>query len=206
MTSLQNMRQTEISAFVLLAPPPDCKAVIPGLSLLRLLPKRTLQSVVAVLHLGAVKSLEATGTPAERMPAASGVQLQYFHTPDAAEFLDYILGMKEPADFIRFLESIIAFRHKDAKISFFEYYYAKYVMAKPKLFIYGRKDILLRPFMPFARGRLEKLYRAFGSDVKIEYLDTSHWINESPWQGPQFEAIKDPAATVALMTFLDKNV
>lgn len=208
LASLKNriQRHTGVSAYVLLAPPLNCKTVVPAVSLLRRLSQPTVRKLMWFFwHGGALKALKKEGI--ERLPVDDGhaVMMQYFKIADVHEFLDYLIRMKEPADFLRVIEAIAAFRHKDTKTGFFEYYQARYLYATPKLFIYGQKDLLLRPFIPFMRGRLERFYKSCGN-ATVNYYPFSHLMLPDDWQQASYEVMKDKTATIAIMDFLAKNV
>ena len=56
---------------------------------------------------------------------------------------------------------------KDGRVNFFEYYMKKYLLAKPKPFIYGMRDVFLRPFWASNKSRLENFYRKWGAEDNI---------------------------------------
>ena len=137
-----------VACYVYLAPPQSAKNAIPGLSLLRKLSHKWKKIIVETLlhkptlahgknehdEIGFLKSAED-----ER----KYVRWMFFRTDESAEFLEYMLSMKEPSDFLTLVENMAKFRHKDGMTNFFEYYQKKYLLAKPKLFIYGSRDLFL---------------------------------------------------------------
>jgi hypothetical protein len=198
----------DVTCYIFLAPPTNCKAAIPGLRLLRHLPQKWLKKIFEeFLHKPLIKQLYREGNPAKYVPEQDPryVSMQMFKTSEPHEFLEYFLNMKEPTDFLSMIENIIQFKHRDDKISFFEYYQKTYLVTKPKLFIYGTRDILLKPFMPFAKGKLERLYRSCGN-AEVYHGSFSHIMVENPNQHIGFVGIKDEWVTELIMEFLDKNM
>src|SRR3989344_9117725 len=111
--------------------------------------------------------------------------------------------MKEPIDFLSLIECLMQFTHKDSKVSLIEYYHKKYLLAKPKLFVYGSTDLLLRPFLPWSRKRLDKFYRSLGSEgnVEIHYGNFSHVIMDSPLKLGSSVAVKNKEVTALILRF-----
>lgn len=209
-----------ITCYVFLAAPLSMKNAVPGLSIFRNLPPQFRKLVnsslskrvaeVVFLHHRALAESRKEGNPGKYEPKKepSYFHLYFFKTQEAYEFLRYFLNMKEPADFFQLIQSLIQFRHKENRINFFEYYLKKYLLAKPKLFIYGRRDIFLRPFWLHNRERLEDFYKKWGEagSIKTWYGPFSHIMDADPKKQSTFLAVKDEAATEQIMTFLDGHL
>ena len=128
-----------------------------------------------------------------------------FKPTDSDEFIEYLSNMKEPKDYITFIEDIIKFRHKDNIINFFEYYHKKYLLAKPKMFIYGKFDLVLRPFMPSSKKGFENFYRGCGN-AEIHYGSYNHLITEKPLEFVASDAVKNKKALKLIFKFLDNHI
>ncbi len=210
-----------VTCYIFLAAPLNLKNVIPGLRTFRVLPQqlravinskpfKRMGEVLFLHHLsvwGGKKEGGQAEYKKEKEPDYSGYfHLYFFKTKEAYEFLKYFLTMKEPADFFKLIQDIMRFKHRDDKVSFFEYYMKKYLLPKPKLFIYGKRDIFLRPFLFSNRERLERFYNSWGEpdNIKIYYGQFSHIMMPNPKQQTGFLTIKDEAVTEQIMMFLDK--
>jgi hypothetical protein len=171
-------QNNNVTCYVFLAPPSNAKKALPGLYFLRKVQPWILRKIA---NLGAL-------SPEDKMG-----------------FIDYFLyQMNEPVDFIKFIEKMIEFRKKDKKISFIEYYHRKYMSTKPKLFIYGKWDILLRPFNYFNRVKIQEFYKSCGN-AEVHYGGYSHVLNDHPLQAGQ-QNIKNKAVTERIIKFLDRNI
>ena len=113
--------------------------------------------------------------------------------------------MKEPKDYMELIEDLAKFKEQENKINFFEYYQKKYLLAKPKIFIYGKRDLYLKPFLPFSRGRLEKFYESCGN-AEIHYGNFSHVMMNDPKQQLAIIALKSDKVTKLIIQFLDKHL
>ncbi len=167
-----------VKCHVFMAPPPECKKAFPGLSLL----KNSHNPLVKMARKG--------------LNAQHGT-MKYvgdFTIPDVGEFLDYFLTMKEPIDFLTLIEKMAAFKRKDGTLNFLEKYQKNILSRKPKLFVYGKKDILLRPFFFVSRQRLERFYKSCGNAAVItgnldhNIIDVRHTSSVNP--GLSYEAVK----------------
>ncbi|MDD3175428.1 MAG: hypothetical protein PHU51_03055 [Candidatus Nanoarchaeia archaeon] len=203
----KHQQKVDIDCLILLAPPINCKSAIPALSLLNKLNHKWIKTIFEKLfHEPAVKQTNKEGNPAgftyENKPDT--IYWQFFKTKESKEFLNYFLNMKEPKDFIKLIEDLSKFKHIENKINFFEYYQKKYLFAKPKLFIYGKKDLYLKPFLPFARKRLEKFYEGCGN-AEIYYGDFTHIMMNDPNQQLGILAVNSDKVTEKIMNFLDRH-
>ncbi|MBR9675564.1 hypothetical protein GOV05_00990 [Candidatus Woesearchaeota archaeon] len=195
--------------YVFLAMPKDSKGAVPGLKILNKLSEKNVRRVIKyALHKPQMKAFYKEGADKIVKDESSDEEYskwQLFKTKDAKEFINYLLNMKEPVDFLEFLEDITKFKHKKDKISFFEYYQEKYLKKVPKLFIYGTKDLFLKPFMPFQQERLEKVYRSCGNAI-VRKGSFSHIIMDDPNQQRGFLSLDNTPVTEHIMRFLDKHI
>ncbi|MGE0793459.1 MAG: esterase/lipase family protein [Candidatus Woesearchaeota archaeon] len=210
LNSLREKIQTNshIDCLVLLAPPLNCKEAIPALSLLNKLNHKWIKKIFETLfHNPAVNQTKKEGNPAgfEYENKPENLYWQFFKTSESKEFLDYFLNMKEPKDYMKLIEDLAKLEHVNDKINFFEYYQKKYLIPKPKLFIYGNKDLYLKPFLPFVRGRLEKFYESCGN-AEIHYGNFTHVMMNDPNQQLAIIAVKNDKVTKLIMKFLDKHL
>lgn len=198
----------EVPCYILLAPPLNCKSAIPGMSILRQLPQKWAKTIFeAIFHKPAVKQIYKEGNPVGYVPEDKEgyVYWQFFKIPDSKEFLTYFMSMKEPADFLTLVEQIVKFRHKDNMVSFFQYYQKKYLLAKPKLFIYGSGDLYLKPFLPFQKKRIEQFYESCGN-AEIYHGNFTHIMMDNPSQQMTAIAFKNEEVTKRIIQFLDANL
>jgi hypothetical protein len=196
-----------VSCYVFLAPPDNCKTALPAVSLLKRLNHKWIKKIIETLfHNPQVKRIYRDGNPVGFVPENKDeyTYWQFFKTTNDAEFVKYLADMKEPADFLTLVEGLSRFQHKDDSVKFFEYYKNKYLLAKPKLFIYGMRDLFLRPFMPFAARRLEKFYESCGN-AEIHRESFSHVMMNNPKQQFSTLAIDNDKVTELIIKFLDKN-
>jgi len=196
-----------VSCYIFLAPPGNVKKSIPALSLLNKLNHKWKKGIFEkLLHDPQVKRIYNEGNVVGYVPENKKeyIYWQFFKIKDSSEFMEYMLNVKEPKDFLTVVEDLARFRHKDDKINFFEYYQKKYLLAKPKLFIYGKRDLFLRPFMPFASQKLEKFYESCGN-AKIYYEDLSHIMMNNPKQHYSSLALDNDEVTGLIIAFLDNN-
>ncbi len=199
---------SNVTCYVFLAPPTNCKSVIPALSLLKKLKHRTAKIVFEnMYHKPAVKQIYKEGNLSGYVPENKKeyIYWQFFKTKDSAGFLDYFLNMKEPIDFLTLVEQVIKLRHKDDMISFFEYYQKKYLLSKPKLFIYGTGDFYLKPFIPSVKRRLENFYESCGN-AEIHHGAFSHVMMNNPRQQLAAVAVKNDKVTEMIIRFLYKHM
>lgn len=209
-----------VSCYIFLAAPLSVKKSYPGKLIFKNLPpkfKRIVNSPMAkrviellALHPLAVAGGYKEGNPGKWVPKK---EPEYFHsyffkTQDSYDFLKYFFTMKEPADFFELMVKIIKFAHKDDRVNFFEYYMRKYLLPKPKLFIYGIRDLFLRPFFGSNKERLENFYREWGYPDNVEIMQGSfaHVMDADPKKHGKFLAIGDIGVTERIMRFLDKNL
>jgi esterase/lipase len=153
--SLKHIVSNDLTAncYVLLAPPLDLKSGVPGLKIFRNLPKKIVKLVFEnVFHKPALKQAYKENNPLKYYNNKDNdVTWQMFNIKDLSSLLDYMINLKEFPDFMKFIEDLIfVIKTKqgtgvngDKKISFIEYIYMKYIKNKPKLFIYGKRDLYL---------------------------------------------------------------
>lgn len=113
--------------------------------------------------------------------------------------------MKEPIDFLTLIEDIAKFRHKDGKVTFFEFYLERYFKKVPKLFVYGKRDWILRAFFRQNRMRLENFYKSCGN-AEVYPGDFTHIIDENPKKYLAFIQVTNTEVTKSIIRFLDKNM
>lgn len=195
-----------VRCYVLLAPPRNIKSAYPGLAILRRLNRKWIKKIAEqAIHKPAVKFIEKEGNLVKYDPEEDPayVNMQFFKTKEVYEFLEYIMAVKEPVDFLSLLEYITNLKRKEDKTNLIQYYYEKYIGGTPKLFIYGRYDMLLRPFLPFEKGRLEKMYRSCGN-AEIYYGSFSHVMVEKPRQQLASVAVRNDAVLNRVTKHLDR--
>jgi len=200
-----------VDCYILIAPPPNCKTAAPGLPWLRRRSARMRRFLISIPHNITKYVLWREGhldyIKKESDPAF--VYWQSFKTRDTAEFLRYFLSVKEPSDMLEMLEEIIKFKKGDKMKSFFEYYLSKFLKNKPKLFIYGKYDLMLRP-IKLGRGHIDKFYNSLGNDspgnTEIKYGDFSHILHTKKKKMMAGVAFKDLDTTEKMMKFLIKNL
>jgi hypothetical protein len=160
------------------------------------------------MHKGNIKQMQKENLPAQYFPADNpgAVQIGSFATAEIHDFIDYVASMKEPVDFLKLVEDIGSFKHRDDKMNLFEYYLTKYIKSKPKLFVYGSRDIVLKAFffMPWNQKRLETFYNSCGN-AEIVRGSFSHMMNPNKNQVASFMAAKDEGVTEIIVRFLDKS-
>jgi hypothetical protein len=196
-----------VDCYVLLAPPIEVKKSIPGLKILRKLkPKWQKVLIEKFFHEPLVKLTQEEGNVVKYIPEADPAYTNwlFFKIRDVPEFLDYIMNLKEPSDFLELVEKIGQFRRKDQKTTFFEYYLKKYLLAPPKLFIYGKWDGFLKTFLPFSSGRLEKYYRSCGN-AEVATGPYVHSFLEDPkaWRSVS-KGMTNPEVFEIIIRFLEK--
>lgn len=197
-----------VKCYVLLSAPRDCKASFPVGSLFRQLNQKTAKKIFEFLfHKSAIYQLKKEGLPRSmiRDDDPHSIYWQQLRIKDHREFIRYFLTMKEPVDFLTLIDQLISLRKKDNLVTFFEYFQKKYILQKPKLFIYGWFDILLRPFMPFQRKRLESFYSACGN-AQIIHGYFSHIMMDNPTQQLAIIAIKNKKVTESIIRFMDQHI
>ncbi|MBI2144637.1 hypothetical protein HYU17_05860 [Candidatus Woesearchaeota archaeon] len=172
---------SSVSAYVFLELEGNAKQFIPGISCLRKLPfSWTKKLIEAVLHNPSVKVAYKEGNPLryeERKLEPNEARWLFLTTKQLPELLEYMSRMKEPKDFLKLVEDLSEFKNWGDAESFFGYYQKKYIWNKPKLFVYGKLDAFLRPFLPGNRSRLEKYYKSCGNAVIVQG-DFNHMISD----------------------------
>jgi pimeloyl-ACP methyl ester carboxylesterase len=171
-------RGIDPECYVMVAPPRDLKRAIPGLTLLR--------------------------PGISRFPD-NIIKIGPFKEPDTNEFLKYFLNMKESGDYISLLEILGNYTSSDQKTNFFRYYLERYIRGKPKMFLYGRWDQLLRPFMPSENGRLERYYQSFGN-AEVVYGNWDHWLMKRRIFAIPEQGMQDDRVTEIIIRFLDRHM
>lgn len=151
------------SCYVLISPPRSTGGILPGAFLLRHLSHKQIKTLVNLfMHKRLVK--KGMGEPAQS-PDEKYARWGFLKSENAKEFVSYFISLKTPVDFLKLIEDISRFYHKDDKTHFFEYYQKKYLLAPPKLFIYGKNDLILHSFVPFASKGLENFYYSCGNAI-----------------------------------------
>ncbi len=199
---------SSVSCYILLAPPLNCKKAIPVMGLLKRLDHKWAKRIFEYLfHKPAIKQIYKEGNLIGYVSENKEdyIYWKFFKNKNISEFLIYFLNMKEPIDFLRLIEDLIKFKQKDDAVSFFEYYQKKYLLAKPKMFIYGTRDLYLRPFMPFGKMRLENFYESCGNS-EIHHGVFSHIMMNDPNQQLTSIKLKNDRVTELIIRFLDKHL
>jgi hypothetical protein len=197
---------SNVTCYIMLAPPKNCQAAFPGVILLKNLSHKWQKRIIeAILHKPAVKQIYKEGNLVHYAPEnrPDNLYFQFFKTADAREFIDYITKMKEPVDFLKLTEKLAKFRHNDGFVNFFEYY-QKSLLAKPKLFIYGKFDKMLAP-LPFMRAGLERFYESCGN-AEVHSGSFTHVMMNEPKQQAAALVLKNDSVTELIMRFLDRHL
>ena len=217
--SLRNALQQgwNVDCYVLLAPPKEAKKAVPWLKVLRKLKPNWQKALIKkFFHNPLVKLTEEEGNVVKYVPEddPSYTNWLFFKTKDVPEFLDYIMNLKEPSDFLELVEKIGQFKRKDQKITFFDYYMKKYLITPPKLFIYGKWDGFLRTFpmrfVPFlgrrTSDRIEKFYLSCGN-AEIKTGEYVHSFLEDPkaWRSVS-KGMTNPEVFEVIVRFLEKHM
>ena len=197
-----------VRCYVMLAPPRNIKKAYPAINVLQKLPKKAVKSIVEfAFHKPAVKQIMKEGNVVQYKPEQDPayVNMQFFKTKEIFEFLRYISKVDEPGDFLSLLDYLAAIKRKEQKTNMIQYYYDKYIGQAPKLIIYGKYDLLLRPFMPFEQTKLEKMYRCCGN-AEIIYGNYSHIMLDKPTQQMSSVAVRNEDVIYRITVFLEKHL
>ncbi len=212
MQSLQNGIAISkiITCYVLLAPPANFKSAFPGICLLRPLPARMRNRTfeTALLHkYGEWKSRrEGHDIPLVKEQDPNYAKWGAFKTRHLKGLLDYLASVKEPKDFIELMQDFASEKtgQPDEETNFFRYC-QKLLENKPKLFIYGKFDIFLRPFLPGGRKRLEKFYLSC-QNAEVWRGNFTHLMLERPLHHIAGIGITNLEVTERIMLFLDQHL
>ena len=196
-----------VDCCVLLSTPAETKDAYIGTSLLKRLPNKWIKKVwEATVHNAQVKLVMKEGNIFNYVDEKTDVtKWWYLRMENPAEFINYFTSVKEPSDFISLIKILSNFSHKDGKTSFIDYYSKKYILATPKLFIYGKWDMIIRPFMPGSRKHLEEVYRAYGN-VSIIRGNYAHVLTKNPLQQLAVVAGTSDVVLQNIINFLSKNM
>jgi len=198
----------DVGCYILLSPPSNIKISIPGMSLLRNVEHKKLKPMFEFfLHKHQVRMTLKEGNLTKYVPEKDQEYFNwlFFKTKDIHSFMEYMSKLNEPFDFITLIEKLIKLKHVDQKVGFFEYYYNKYFLSKPKLFVYGMRDLTLMPFLPWKRNRLENFYKGCGN-AQIIRGSFSHSILENEKQQVSSIAMDNSGITEMIMMYLDKYI
>ncbi len=196
-----------VDCCVLLSMPSECKDAFTGASLLKRLPNKKIKKVwETLMHNPQIKLVMKEGNIFNYVDKkTNATKWWYLRIENPIEFISYFTSLKEPTDFISLMNILSHFSHKDGKTSFIDYYLKKYILATPKLFIYGKWDLLLRPFMPGSRKKLEEVYRAYGN-VNIIRGNYSHILMRKPFQQVGVVIGTSDVVLQNIINFLNKNM
>lgn len=196
-----------VDCCVLLAMPAECKKAFVGSSLLKRLPNKWIKRIwETLMHESAIRLIMKEGNIFNYVEdRTNALKWWYLKVENPSEFINYFTTVKEPADFISLMGILSKFSHKDGKVSFIDYYLKKYVLSIPKLFIYGKWDLLLRPFMPGSRKKLEEVYRAYGNSNIIQG-NYSHILVRKPFQQGATVAVTSDVVLQNIIHFLNKHM
>ncbi|HIG98805.1 TPA: alpha/beta hydrolase [Candidatus Woesearchaeota archaeon] len=198
------------NCYVFIELPGNAKNFIPGLSCLRKVRiDWTKKLIEVILHNPTVKIIQKAGNPVNYIETPQGpdeARWLFLTTRKLPELLEYLSKMKDPKDYLKLVEELSAFKNKDDAESFFGYYLKKYVWLKPKLFMYGKYDIILRPFLPGGRKRLEHYYTSCGNALVIRG-DYSHMVSNQGRMitGAALTVTHEPT-TAQIIRFLENNI
>lgn len=196
-----------VDCCVLLSMPAESKDAYTGLSLLKRLPDKWIKKVwETFMHNPQIKLVMKEGNVFNYVDdKTNATKWWYLRMENPVEFINYFTSLKEPADFISLINILSNFSHKEGKVSFIDYYSKKYILATPKLFIYGKWDLLLRSFMPGSKKKLEEIYRAYGN-VSIIRGNYAHILTRNPLQQLGVVAATSDVVLQNIINFLNKNM
>ena len=196
-----------VDCCVLLSMPAESKDAYIGASLLKRLPDKWIKKVwETIFHNPQVKLVMKEGNIFNYVDdKTNATKWWYLRIENPIEFISYFTSLKEPGDFISLIKILSNFSHKGGKTSFIDYYSKKYILTTPKLFIYGKWDLLLRPFMPGSRKKLEETYRAYGN-VSILQGNYGHILVEKPFQQGGTVVGTNDIVLQNIIIFLNKNM
>ncbi len=209
MASLKNgiASHTVIAGYILLGAPPNFKGAFPGIGLLRPLPLLLRNRVFETLmfHKKMEKKHYKEGHEYLYVPEQNPEYARWwaFKTQHLDKLLEYIQQVREPKDFLKLMEDF-ASEEQDEHTNFFRYC-QKFLERKPKLFIYGRWDTYLRPFIPGQRKRIEQFYRSC-ANAEIYYGNYSHIMRERATHQMSTIGVTNLEVTERIMLFLDQHL
>jgi len=134
-------------------------------------------------------------------------QIQLFDLvlDDANDMFQYVENVKNPYDFMNFIDFMCTQIKSDQQVEFFQYY--KVLIQKiPKLYMYGLADQYLKPLKGNNMPELEKHYKSFGNPEKMEivrYPSINHGLNKEGKSASSAEKGKYPKMTYKIITFLN---
>ena len=198
-----------VSCYVFLAPPKNMKKVFPGTRELKKMNRKTRDWLIRKLfHEPAEEQIYREGNPVGYRPADDGnPRWQFLTAPDSLEFIEYFSKVREAPDFLKLVEDLSKFR-ADGKVTLFQYYQRRYVLQKPKLFVYGSNDFLLLGVLAPLRKRdrkLEEFYESCGN-AEIFHGKFNHLMTENPSQRLSALAVTNERVTEKIMNFVDGHM
>lgn len=168
-----------VRCFVFISPPSNVKNAIPGLKIFSRMPEKWVKSIFNnTFHRSSTS--RAKKEPAvqwdDDLTDKTALNWLFLKEPEVRVFLDYLLNMKEHVDYIQLIETLAKINFSERK-TLFQYYYETYLLSRPKLFVYGKADLFLRPFLGKNKQRLEKYYRSCGN-AEVYKGTFSHTVPE----------------------------
>ncbi|MBI2141589.1 hypothetical protein HYU16_04155 [Candidatus Woesearchaeota archaeon] len=208
-TALKNgiASHTVIAGYILLAAPLHFKGAFPGICLLRPLPpllrNRVFETLIIHKRIEKKHYKEGHEYPYVREQNPEYARWWALKTQHLDKLLEYIQQVREPKDFLKLMEDF-ASGEQDEHTNFFRYC-QKFLERKPKLFIYGKWDFYLRPFIPGKRKQIEQFYRSC-TNAEIYYGDYSHIMRERAAHQVSTIGVTNPEVTERIMLFLDQHL
>jgi len=121
------------------------------------------------------------------------------------DLFSYLEKVKSPYDYINWINYLcddVAVPNGNTGVF---RYYRDFIRAIPKLYAYGLKDEVVKPYIKNNMPELEGHYKDFGATEIVRYPDMNHALNEKG-QGWHFEKAKLPALTYKIITFLKRHL
>jgi patatin-like phospholipase/acyl hydrolase len=175
-TKVSMSEEAKVSCYILLAPPMNCKKAIQLVKPLNLLPHNISKPIFEhFVHKPLVQQNEDRGNPLKYTENNLPDHAHWlcFKTENSRKFLEYFMNMEEPNDYLAIIEVLASLDRDSEQQQYFKEYVNNFLKGKPKLFIYGKKDYFLLPFIPFRNNLIQKFYKSFGN-AKISYGSFGH--------------------------------
>ena len=201
-----------VRCFVFISPPVNVKNAIPGLRIFSRMPEKWVKSIFNnTFHKNSTSRAKKEPNIQwdDELTDKNALNWLFLKEPEVRVFLDYLLNMKEHVDYIQLIETLAKINFSGGK-TLFQYYYETYLLFRPKLFVYGKADLFLRPFFGKNKQRLEGYYQSCGN-AEIYKGTFSHTVPEgnklqkiSPVMTPML--VKNEKTFNKISDFLSKNM
>jgi len=209
--ALKNMFEgrSKIDAAVLLSTPATFQSVLKlkGIQFVTKRSKRSLRFLTEAINVGfRLYSFATSGQKSivyKNVAGKDQKQIMGLIISDFDYLIDYATNIKNPHDFIDWINILCEKKNRPDKTSQFFQYYREFIRRTPKLFIFSLKDQFLKPFQDSNMRELEDHYKEMGETEIVRYTNAWHSLNR---EGMEFEfgRAKLPKMTYKIVTFLNK--